>query len=178
MKLWEWLLASNWVLSYVSPTGAPVVHPSILLARMHSREDATQVDHGAIILKSHILLRWLSSWSSYHTEGGKLFRNHQQISFSPLAFETFGPLTQAGWDFLSSLVVVLLLSQITLENLPSFFGVFPFPFSASIQFVSATHLFQNYSCRYNFFDPPIRTYTISFFPLISNAFGNEVPRAK
>ena len=47
MKLLEWLLASGWVLSYASPTGASVVHP-LMLARMHCRADAIQVDHSAI----------------------------------------------------------------------------------------------------------------------------------
>ena len=127
-----------------------------------------------IILKPHILLRWLSSWSSScHTEGGKIFRNRQQQSFIPLAFETFGPINQAGCDFLSSLG-----HRLTLVWDDPRVSSFHFQrISISIQRFKSVCLCN--SCGnlpHNFLtnrDAP----GVSSFPLIFNALRNEVPRA-
>ena len=91
----------------------------------------------------------------------------------PLAFGTFGPISQAGCNFLSSLGRPLTLISDDPRESSFLFSVFTFLFSASIQFVSATH---SGTCPPNFFtnrDAP----RVSFFPLVSNAFGNEVPGA-
>ena len=57
-----------------------------------------------LILEYDIFLRRVGSRRSGHMERGKLFRNLGQLSFFPLAFETFGLINQVGEDFLSSYI--------------------------------------------------------------------------
>ena len=121
-----------------------------------------------LILKLPILLRWLGSWSSCHTEGGQIIGKYQQLSFFPLASESFGPINQVGCDFF--------LSSLGRRRWPS--RIF-LPFAASFHFYSALQfslLLQLIWKRAGtIFDQP--ALRVSFFPLISNVLGNEVSRA-
>jgi hypothetical protein len=93
-----------------------------------------------LVLEQHRFMRGFSSRSCGCTEGREIRRNCCPVSFCSLAFGTFGPVNQAGCDFLSSLGHRLsLVSDDPRSYLPIYFNVFPLLFSASTLFVSATH---------------------------------------
>jgi hypothetical protein len=97
-----------------------------------------------------------------------------QYLFVPLAFATFGPINQAGCDFLSSLGHYLsLVSDDPRENLPFSFNAFPLLCSASTLFL---HLIREPAST---IVSPAETHPeFIFFSLIYPPLGRNYQRQK
>jgi hypothetical protein len=125
-----------------------------------------------LVLEQHRFLRGFSSRSCGFTEVREINRNCCPISFVPLAFETFGPINQAGCNFLSSLGHRL---SLVLDD-PRGSSLLFQCLSITIQRFNSVCAAHSGTCQHNFLtsrDTP----RIYFLFINLSAFGKELPKA-